>query len=50
MSCDWGSGTRFGISDGALTWVRFLGIKDTFSDLPGDPQMGDAWGVKEGGQ
>jgi hypothetical protein len=36
--------------DGALTWVRFLGIKDTFSDLPGDPQMGDAWGVKEGGQ
>ncbi len=27
--------------------VRFLGIKDTFADLPGNPQMGDAWGVKE---
>jgi hypothetical protein len=28
--------------DGALTWVRFLGTKDTFADLPRDPQMGDA--------
>jgi hypothetical protein len=36
--------------DGELTWARFLGVKDTFSDLPTTPQMGDAWGVREGGQ
>jgi hypothetical protein len=36
--------------DGVLTWMRFLGIKDTFADLPKNPQLGDAWGVQEGGQ
>lgn len=36
--------------DGKLTWVRFLGVKDTFADLPATPQIGDAWGVWEGGQ
>ena len=33
--------------DVKLTWVRFLGVKDTFADLPRNPQMGDSWGVKE---
>ena len=33
--------------DGRLTWVRFWGIRQTFADLPSDPRIGDAWGVKE---
>jgi hypothetical protein len=36
--------------DGALTWVRFWGVKDTFADLPRSPQLGDSYGVLEGGQ
>jgi hypothetical protein len=36
--------------DGRLTWMRFLGVKDTFADLPRDPQIGDAWGIVEGGR
>jgi hypothetical protein len=35
---------------GKLTWVRFLGVKDTFADLPRNPQIGDSYGVLEGGQ
>ena len=35
--------------DGALTPMRFLGIKDSFTDLPRDPQLGDGWQVLEGG-
>jgi hypothetical protein len=36
--------------DGKLTWVRFLGVKDTFADLPRNAQIGDSYGVQEGGQ
>jgi hypothetical protein len=36
--------------DGALTWMRFWGVKDTFADLPLSPQPGDSYGVMEGGQ
>jgi hypothetical protein len=33
-----------------MTWIRFWGVKDTFADLLQNPQIGDAWGVVEGGQ
>ena len=33
--------------DVKLTWVRFLGVKDTFADLPRDAQLGDSYGVLE---
>jgi hypothetical protein len=36
--------------DGKLTMIRFLGIKNTFADLPKNPQLGDSYGVLEGGQ
>ena len=36
--------------DGKLTWMRFLGVKDTFADLPRYPQIGDSYGVLQGGQ
>lgn len=36
--------------DGQLTWVRFWGVANTFADLPSNPQIGDAFGVREGGQ
>ena len=31
--------------NGKLTWVRFLGVKDTFADLPRNAQIGDSYGV-----
>jgi hypothetical protein len=34
--------------DGALVHTTFRGIKDTFAQLPGDPQWGDAWEILEG--
>jgi hypothetical protein len=36
--------------DGKLTLVRFLGVKNTFADLPRNAQIGDSYGVLEGGQ
>jgi hypothetical protein len=35
--------------DGELTPIRFMGAKYSFTDLPRDPQIGDAWEVLEGG-
>jgi hypothetical protein len=31
-----------------LMWIRFRGIRETFEQLPTDPQIGDAYGVNTG--
>jgi hypothetical protein len=45
-----GKWTPVWMPDGALTSIRIWGVKDRFAELPSNPELGDAWGVLEGGQ
>ena len=40
--------TALYMPDGAVTVARFWGIKNSFFELPDNPQLGDAWQVLEG--